>query len=191
MICFCFLHNFAPLNSWNSVEGTRESPLLLGIPKEKLEQSEQIAALVQAHLADSSLFPVAVEVKGSVQRPKVVVLLDGDAGVKIDDCAKVSRWLGQRLEELNVFENAYTLEVSSPGVDFPLTQPRQYPQHTGRTLNVTLTEGETVKGTLESVHHDRIVLLETRKEKGKKATTQPRDIPFTQIEKAQVQVSFK
>ncbi|SDK62468.1 ribosome maturation factor RimP [Catalinimonas alkaloidigena] len=147
--------------------------------------------MVQEHLAGSSLFPVAVEVKGSAQRPKVVVLLDGDSGVKIDDCAKVSRWLGERLEELNLFGNAYTLEVSSPGVDFPLTQPRQYPQHIGRTLNVTLTEGETVTGRLESVNHDGIVVLETRKEKGKKATTQPRDLLFSQINQAQVQVSFK
>jgi ribosome maturation factor RimP len=52
---------------------------------------------------------------------KLVVLVDGDKGIGIDDCVRaISRHVGFHLEEENVIETAYNLEVSSPGVDAPL-----------------------------------------------------------------------
>jgi ribosome maturation factor RimP len=50
---------------------------------------------------------------------KLIILLDGDNGIGIDECAQVSRHVGFHLEEENVIETAYNLEVSSPGIDTP------------------------------------------------------------------------
>jgi ribosome maturation factor RimP len=53
----------------------------------------------------------------------------------------VSRHVGFHLEEENVIETAYNLEVSSPGIDFPLSSPRQYAKNVGRTLGIKMADG--------------------------------------------------
>ena len=62
--------------------------------------------------------------------------------------ADVSRRLGFLLETEDVFKSKYRLDVSSPGLDRPLTDPRQFRRHVGRDVKLTLASGETVEGTL-------------------------------------------
>lgn len=152
----------------------------------------KIEELLPSLLPDEKYFVVAVQVSNPRVKTKITVLLDSDTGVSIDECAAVSRRLGHRLEELNWIENAYTLEVSSPGVDFPLTFPRQYPKHVGRTLVVTLRDGSTHTGRLEAVAENGLVLLE-EVIRGKKKTwaDAPTGIPFDAVERSVVQVSFQ
>ena len=58
--------------------------------------------------------------RGNVGNQKVLVLIDGDEGVNIDDCSKISRKVGPILEEGDFMPGKYLLEVSSPGLDHPL-----------------------------------------------------------------------
>jgi ribosome maturation factor RimP len=152
----------------------------------------KIAELLQPLLADGKYFVVDLRVSDSRAKIKITVLLDSDAGISIDECATISRRLGQRLEELNWIENAYTLEVSSPGVDFPLTLRRQYPRHVGRTLVVSLRDGSTRTGRLDAVTDDHLMLLEeTLRGKKKVLATEPTAVPFAEIDHSQVLISFR
>lgn len=152
----------------------------------------KIEELLPSLLTNEKYFVVAVQVSNPRVKTKITVLLDSDTGVSIDECAAVSRRLGHRLEELNWIENAYTLEVSSPGVDFPITFPRQYPKHVGRTLVVTLRDGSTRTGRLEAVAETGLVLREeVLRGKKKMDAEAPTGIPFDAIERSQVQVSFR
>ncbi len=152
----------------------------------------KIAELLQPLLAGGKYFIVELRVSDSRSKTKITVLLDSDAGISIDECASVSRQLGHRLEELNVIENAYTLEVSSPGVDFPLTFPRQYPRHVGRTLVVSLRDGSTRTGQLEAVQDDHLLVLEeTLRGKKKTLAAEPTAVPFGDIDHSQVLISFR
>jgi ribosome maturation factor RimP len=122
---------------------------------------------------------------------KLVVLLDGDKGIGIEDCVAVSRYVGFKLEEENVIETAYNLEVSSPGVDMPLTQLRQYTKNIGRDLGIKMADGAKREGKLTALTEDAIIIEEKIKEKGKKAAVMESVIPIDQITETKVLISFK
>jgi ribosome maturation factor RimP len=123
----------------------------------------------------SAIYAVDIQVAGKLGgRLKVTILLDSDAGIQIDQCASISRQLGNQLDEIDLFDGrAFTLEVSSPGVDFPLTQPWQYRKNVGRQLQVTLTDGTLRNGRLDALADDHIVLdiAPAKKAKSKKKTS--------------------
>ncbi|HEY8780979.1 MAG TPA: ribosome assembly cofactor RimP [Mucilaginibacter sp.] len=122
---------------------------------------------------------------------KLIILVDGDKGVGIDDCAEISRYVGFRLEEENVIETAYNLEVSSPGIDRPLTSIRQYLKNIERNLSIKMADGVKREGKLTGVTEDAIIIEEKIKEKGKKAEIIESTIPISKITETKVLISFK
>ena len=151
---------------------------------------ELIKQVAEDYLKDPSYFIVDVIVKGSGGRSKVLILLDGDEGVNIDDCADLSRAVGMHIETEELIEHAYILEVSSPGLDHPLMLNRQYKKNINRKLKLRLKDETEITGLLESVSEDEIGFKKEKKNK-KKVTYQEVSIPFEAIEKANVLVSFK
>ncbi|GAB2560760.1 ribosome maturation factor RimP [Spirosoma aerophilum] len=170
-----------------------------------MDDKARITELLQPYLNNGEFYIVDIQVAGRQGgRLKVTILLDSDAGIKIDDCADISRRLGGQMDEMNFFgDSPFTLEISSPGVDYPLTSPRQFVRNVGRQLTVTLVDGKLRKGWLESVADDHIVLdIEAEKQSKSKKKKEadlsvevppvgPTSILFEQIKKAQVEVSFK
>jgi len=149
-----------------------------------------ILDLVEKHLPDAEHFIVEVKVERVADKTKVLVLVDADQGMTIAACAKLSRALSGELETSALLEEAYTLEVSSPGLDYPLTEKRQYLKNLGRTLKVYLQTGEEILGKLKEVEDLGIKLGVTKKEKGKKSVEEERIVSFAEIKKSIVQVSF-
>jgi ribosome maturation factor RimP len=158
--------------------------------EKKMELRAQLVQLVDENLPSQEHFLVDIILKGTDQQRKVVVLLDGDNGVSISDCARVSRAMAASLEEDDPFPGQYTLEVSSAGLDHPLSLRRQYLSRTGKALALRLTGGEELEGKLLEVAEDEILIDKVIKIK-KRKTTEATKVPFAQIEKAMVQVSFK
>jgi ribosome maturation factor RimP len=122
---------------------------------------------------------------------KLIILVDGDKGIGIADCAQISRHVGFHLEEENVVDTAYNLEVSSPGVDAPLVLPRQYVKNVGRGLAIKMADGSKKEGKLTGITEDAVIIEEINKQKGKKAETIESVIPLTQITETKVLISFK
>lgn len=97
-------------------------------------------------------------------RRKVVrVVVDSDAGVTLDDIAEVSRAVSDALDEAEqrdpaLLSGAYTLEVTSPGVDRPLTQPRHWRRNAGRLVAAKLGDGSAVTGRVVSSDDVQVVL---------------------------------
>jgi len=149
-----------------------------------------IVDLVEKHLPDAEHFIVEVKIERVADKTKVLVLVDADQGMTIAACAKLSRALSGELETSELLEEAYTLEVSSPGLDYPLTEKRQYLKNQGRSLKVYLHTGEEILGKLNEVEELGIKLGVTKKEKGKKSVEEERIVSFTEIKKSIVQVSF-
>ncbi|WP_143962533.1 ribosome maturation factor RimP [Litoribacter populi] len=152
---------------------------------------QTIEEIVEKHLPDASHFVVDVDLKEASGKQKVTILIDADEGLKIDTCAKVSRAVGEELEAKDILEEAYVLEVSSPGLDFPLTSRRQYQKNIGRNIKVTLEDGGELEGELLSVESLHVVMKTKKKEKGKKAVEEDVQVAFDQIKKSIVLVSFK
>lgn len=146
-------------------------------------EEERVRSLAEELLKDHrDLFLVDVKVKGSVGNQKVLVFVDGDEGISIDQCGQVSRKLGGLIEEQDLFGGKYTLEVSSPGLDFPLTLHRQYVKNAGRDVVVELNDGVKVEGKLGKITENVIEL-----ESGQEAQS----IALENIKQTKVKVSFK
>jgi ribosome maturation factor RimP len=149
----------------------------------------RVIELVEEKIADRpDLFIVDVQMHNS---GILSILVDGDNGVAISDCVAISRHVGFHLEEENTIEQAYRLEVSSPGVDTPLKSIRQFRKNINRSLKVKLTDGNIREGKLLSADDSGITIQEIIKEKGKKAVTIESFIQITDISETLVLVSFK
>jgi ribosome maturation factor RimP len=150
---------------------------------------KRIRELIAEKLADRpDLFIVEIKI---VNNKNVTILLDGDEGVGIHDCALVSRHVGFHLEEENLIDNAYTLEVGSPGLDTPLTLDRQFQKNIGRLLEIKLKEGKQTEGKLLAADENSLTIMEVVKEKGKKSKEAERNINKDEITEVKVGVSFK
>ena len=152
-----------------------------------MKLAEQLKVYIDEAIADTNLF--IVEIKGITVK-RAMILLDGDEGVKIEDCARVSRHINQRMEEDGLSEALISLEVSSPGVDFPLKFERQYPQHIGRTLAIKLLDGKELEGKLISIDAAVIAVEEKIKEKGKKVSLNNISLALSEIAEAKIKVTF-
>ena len=150
---------------------------------------KRVKELVEEKIADRpDLFLVDVKMHSN---GKLIILVDGDKGIGISDCVAISRHVGFHLEEENTIETAYNLEVSSPGIDTPLTLLRQYAKNVNRDLAIKMADGAKREGKLSSLTDDAIVIEEKIKEKGKKAEVIESVIPINQITETKVLISFK
>ena len=150
---------------------------------------KRVVDLVNEKIADRpDLFLVDVKMHSN---GKLIILVDGDKGIGIKDCAAISRHVGFHLEEENAIEQAYNLEVSSPGIDAPLKQKRQYEKNIGRNISVKKIDSTKSEGKLLSVAEEGVTIEEIKKEKGKKAEVTESFIPFDQIAETKVLISFK
>jgi ribosome maturation factor RimP len=145
--------------------------------------------LVEEKLAEKpGVFLVSLKMHSN---GKLIILIDGDNGLGITDCVDVSRHVGYHLEEENVVADAYNLEVSSPGIDTPLTLPRQYVKNIGRQVEIKTTDGNKREGKLLALTADQVLIEETIKIKGKKAEVVESAIPVDTITETKVLISFK
>jgi len=154
-----------------------------------MQVEKRVAALVEEKIADRpELFLVEVKM---LPNNKLIIHVDGDEGISIQDCVAISRHVGFHLEEENAIEQAYNLEVSSPGVGEPLKLVRQYNKNIGRTVSIKLKEGLKKEGKLLAVTENNLLIEESVKEKGKKAVAIQTAIPFNDILETSVLISFK
>lgn len=156
-----------------------------------MQVEKRVIELVEEKIADRpELFLVEVKM---LPNNKLIIHVDGDQGISIQDCAAISRHVGFHLEEENVLEKAYNLEVSSPGVGEPLKLTRQYTKNIGREVSVKLINGDKLEGELLSVDESTIVLAAAAKvkEKGKKAELVETPIELNNIVETKVLISFK
>jgi ribosome maturation factor RimP len=130
---------------------------------------QTIEEIAEKHLPDDTHFVVDVQVQEKGSKSQVKILIDSDSGLKIDTCAKVSRLVAEEIEAKELFAEAYILEVSSPGVDFPLSSRRQYAKNIGRTLKIYLEDGKELEGELLSVGNADIQVLTKTQGEGQKA----------------------
>jgi ribosome maturation factor RimP len=149
---------------------------------------KRVIELVEEKIAERpDLFLVDVQMHNS---GILSILVDGDNGVPISDCVAISRHVGFHLEEENTIEQAYRLEVSSPGIDTPLKSIRQFRKNINRSLKVKLINGNTREGKLLDADESVLTIQEIFKEKGKKAVTIESYIQTTDISETIVLVSF-
>lgn len=146
-------------------------------------REERIAELLEPVLAAAGLDLEAVELTPAGKRRVLRVVVDSDNGVDLDTVGEVSQEVDTLLESSDVMgELPYVLEVTSPGVDRPLTEPRHWRRSRGRLVQAPLAEGGEVTGRVTGADDDGVTLdVEGR----------PRTYSYADLGKGRVQVEFR
>jgi ribosome maturation factor RimP len=133
-------------------------------------------------LAAVGLDVEAIELTAAGKRRLLRVAVDRDGGVTMDDIAEATKQVSRLLDTSDVMgEQAYTLEVTSPGTDRPLTLPRHWRRNVGRLVKVTDREGRSVTGRVVGSDETGATL---------EVDGGPREIAFDDVAKAKVQIEF-
>ena len=120
---------------------------------------KRLAELIEPVVAAAGMDLESLRMSVAGKRRLLRIVVDGDRGVSLDDAADVSREISAMLDEVNALgEVAYTLEVSSPGVDRPLTEPRHWRRAVGRLVKVKVTGEGTVEGRILAADADGVTL---------------------------------
>jgi ribosome maturation factor RimP len=124
----------------------------------------------------------SVELTPAGKRRILRVAVDKDGGVTLDDVADATREVSRVLDDSDVMgEQPYTLEVTSRGVDRPLTLPRHWRRNADRLVKVSLSGGETLTGRILSNDEDAVVL---------DVDGTHREVAYADVAKALVQIEF-
>jgi ribosome maturation factor RimP len=119
----------------------------------------ELARLLEPVVADAGFDLEEVLVVPAGKRRQVRVIVDGDDGVSLDDVAILSKRVSTALDESDAMGSApYVLEVTSPGVDRPLTHPRHWRRATGRLVRAALSGGEEITGRVTAADEAAVVL---------------------------------
>jgi len=123
---------------------------------------------------------------------KIYVEVDGDNGVSLKECIRISREIEHNLDRE---EEDFSLEVTSPDVANPLKVKRQYIKNINRTLDVKLKDNAALQGVLKSVNDDEIELEWKAREpkpigKGKITVVKNAKIQFEDILETKVKIIF-
>ncbi|WOP18445.1 ribosome maturation factor RimP [Raineyella sp. LH-20] len=157
----------------------------------------QLIAVIEPVLARHELELDALDIIPAGKRVLLRVTVDGDGpeghGPLIDDIAEASRDLSDALDEADATgAGAYTLEVSSRGVNRPLTLPRHWRRNAGRLVRITTTEGETFQARIVASDAEGVdLLIEPEDPRPGKGTAVERRCAYADITKARVQVEMK
>lgn len=152
----------------------------------------RLAALLGPAIEQIGIDLEDVEVVSAGKRRLVRVLVDTDTGVSLDDVSAASQAISAVLDapaaDAVLGSAPYVLEVSSPGVDRPLTAPKHWRRSTGRLVRATLTGGTEVTGRVIEADDEGVRLAPS--DDSKAAAGEPRILSFDQISSARVQVEF-
>ena len=143
---------------------------------------DRLAGVLTEPLRAVGLDLEAIDLTPAGKRRLLRVAVDKDGGVTLDDIAEATKQVSRLLDASDVMGvQPYTLEVTSPGVDRPLTQPRHWRRNAGRLVRVACRDGSTVTGRI-AASDDEAVSLDVE--------GSGRRVAFADVAKAKVQVEF-
>lgn len=150
-----------------------------------LPSQRQVIELLDGEFARAGYDIEDVVVDAGARPPRVTVVADADGGLDLDAVAELSRIASALLDDLDTAP--YVLEVTSPGVDRPLSTDKHFRRAQGRRVELTLSDGSTLTGRLGELR-DGVVGVVVRD--GARGALTVREVDRDRITKAVVQVEF-
>lgn len=145
-----------------------------------MEIRERLDEFVRQSCSETGVELVECDLFQAGNRKILRIFIDRATGVSIDDCAKVSRSLGARLDLEDLIPSAYNIEVSSPGLDRPLKTTRDFERNLGHMVRINRPKGAPIIGRLKEVTEDTLVLAP--KTKGLEQTVLRAEILLAKVE---------
>ena len=148
--------------------------------------TDQIAQLVTPAVKAQGFFLEEVLLVSPGKHRIVTCIVDGQSSLNMDQVTAVSRAISELLDEAAFMGEApFTLEVTSPGVDRPLTKPRHFAKNVDRLLKVVRTDGEVITGRISGNTETELTLSVTEKKELKEVV-----IALADIKRATVEIEF-
>ncbi len=143
-----------------------------------------ITAAIEPAITAKSLFLEALQVSTAGKHRVIRVLVDGDHPLSLDEVTAITKPISEALDSITELgERPFTLEVSSPGVDFPLTLPRHWRKNTGRLVSFTSEANAKISGRITN-STDEKVTIDLAKEG-------EREFALKEIKNANIEIEFK
>ncbi len=114
-----------------------------------------------------NFFVIDITFRGDNRKKIIEVFVDAEKNIDADNLAEISREINSIIEDQDIIQQAYRLDVSTPGVDRPLKFLKQFPKHINRNFEITYKTGEetrTITGKLLSVEREELTFLSDKKE---------------------------
>jgi ribosome maturation factor RimP len=148
--------------------------------------TDQIAQLVTPAVQAQGFFLEEVLLVSPGKHRIVTCIVDGQSSLNMDQVTAVSRAISELLDEAAFMGEApFTLEVTSPGVDRPLTKPRHFAKNVDRLLKVVRTDGEVITGRISGNTETELTLTVSEKKEVKEVV-----IALADIKRATVEIEF-
>ncbi len=147
---------------------------------------DQISEYITPALQKAGYFLEDVNLVSPGQHRIVTVIVDGESALNLDQVTVASKLVSELLDEATFMgETPFTLEVTSPGIDRPLTLPRHFAKNIDRLLKVTKTDGAVITGRILANTDSDLTLSVTEKKDVKEVV-----ISLGDIKRAQVEIEF-
>ncbi|MGB6208072.1 ribosome maturation factor RimP [Mycobacterium sp.] len=156
--------------------------MAIGLPSQT-----QVIELLDGEFARAGYEIEDVVIDPRARPPRITVIADGDTALDLDTIAELSRSASTVLDAVDGIDGRYVLEVSSPGVDRPLTSEKHFRRARGRKVEIALADGTTVTGRVGEIS-DGTLRLVVRDDRARDWTVHP--VPIGEIAKAVVQIEF-
>ncbi len=147
---------------------------------------KQIEQLIEQATENTMLFITSVQIKPG---NNILVFLDGDHGVSIEDCVRISRFIENNLDRE---KEDFSLNVSSHGLTSPFVMPRQYRNHCGKEVTILFKDGNKISAVITEADDLCFSVLPMKKKK--KSTSEQTDevqkIQYSEIKEVKLNISF-
>ncbi len=128
-----------------------------------LPSQTQLIELLDGEFARAGYEIEDVVIDARARPPRITVIADGDTALDMDTIATLSRSASSVLDAVDGIEGHYVLEVSSPGVDRPLTNEKHFRRARGRKIELALSDGTQVTGRVGEMRDDTLSLGGSRR----------------------------
>jgi ribosome maturation factor RimP len=148
--------------------------------------TDQITELIEPAVSAQGFFLEEVQLVSPGKHRIVTCIVDGEVALNLDQVTSVSRAISELLDESPIMgDTPFTLEVTSPGIDRPLTKPRHFAKNQDRLLKVTKTDGDVVTGRiLSNTDSDVTLTVDIKKESVEVV------VAYADIKRAVVEIEF-
>ncbi len=142
-------------------------------------KKEEISAVITPAIEALGLYLEDVTITSAGRRSILTVIVDGDTHLSLDQVTTATKAISEIVEGIqSLGQKPFTLEVTSPGIDRPLSKPRHWHKNIDRLVKVVLLDGNVITGRIKSSNQES-------------ALVDDKSIIFSQIKRATLEVEFK
>lgn len=150
-----------------------------------MDIKEAIIVSLTPIVTKAGFFLEDVQVSSAGKRRVITCTVDGATDLTMDEVTSVSKDISAFLDTAAFLgDSPFNLEVTSPGVDRPLTSPRHWEKNLDRLVKAVMVNGEVISGRIEAVHDESVCLLVGAKDPKKI------ELPYVEIKRATVEIEF-